>query len=68
MPLRHSKVQFADQVCSFFEQYLNYTTRPDNFEAFRVIGKRKDSVSPPIIIVKIVGRGEKTKFMEETRG
>ena len=41
LPLQNSNVPLADQVCSFFQKYLNNTTHPSNFKACHVLGKWK---------------------------
>ena len=58
-PLVETTEPLSHQVCSFFENYLNYKTSPSNFKACHLLGKWSSKDFPPAIIIKFIYFGEK---------
>ena len=58
-PLVETTEPLSHQVCSFFENYLNYKTSPSNFKACHLLGKWSNKDFPPAIIIKFIYFGEK---------
>ena len=62
LPLRNDNTPLSHQVCDFLQKYLNFTTHPQNFKACHVLGKWKDTNSPPGVIIKFLYYGEKNEI------
>ena len=61
----HGKVRLDEHVWALSKHYLNYHSKPSNFEAGSFVGKRQKNRKQPPIILNVVFFGEKAEIYDQ---